>query len=153
MRRNLLAFALLAAALAPVACRTSMTQSRRDQVRMGALIKRTVNQYHVIYSENDRGVGFIKVFDIQEGGGPTYQWKYVYDNDWTELGFVDQFGTAYRYEYYGQLQQEIHDKTFRTDRMGPDSIENNVMRMLGINPAFDNVSFPVATSQDIAGGG
>lgn len=151
MHRLIASAALAATLLAAAGCRSTLTDERVHQIHSGALISRSLKSYHLVYSENDRKVGYLKVFDVQEGGGPTYPWRYVYDLDFNELGYIDQFGNAYRNVPYGTFQQEIHDKSFRVDRLPADTLEANVMRMLGINPAFDNVTFPVASSADLVG--
>ncbi len=148
MSRTVLVLALVSCAVLPAACRTSPTVERREEVRQGALIDRTVKSYHVVYSANRGKVGYLKVFDVVEGGGQPYEWKYVYDLDFTELGFVDQFGNAYLYKPYTEFEQDIHRRSLRVMRLPADSAERNVMRMLRIDPAVDNVTFPPATASD-----
>ena len=151
MRRLIASIALLALAVAPAACKSRVTERRVREINSGALMKRQVRSYHLVYSEHDGKVAYLKVYAVQEAGGPIYDWSYVYDLDWKELGFVDQFGKAYRYHYYPEIGQEAHKKVLRYDPMPSDSLERNVMRMLEINPALDNVSFPTATGADVSG--
>jgi hypothetical protein len=103
----------------------------------------------VIDSAHTGLVGYLKTFDVTEGGGPTYPWRYVYDRDWTELGFIDQFGSAYRYHRYSTAEQVQQNQTLRADRLPSDSIEANVMRILGIDTATDSVTLRPATRADI----
>jgi len=132
------------------ACRSRQTHERMTQVNSGALIvKGDLLSSHTIRSEYDGKVGYLKVYPVREAGGPVFPWKYVYDLDWNELGWVDQFGTAYTYHRYAKFQQQIHKTTLRIDRMPADSTENNVMRMLKLDVTRDNVTFPVATVNDI----
>ena len=149
MSRRLLYLALAAVALAPAACHQSSTHHRDRQVMDGSLVKKTLRSYHTIQSQYDGKVGYLKVYDVSEAGGPTYPWRSVYDLDYTELGFIDQFGMAYRYHHYPEIGQEAHDTTVRVDRMPADSTENNVMRMLGLDVSRDDVSFPVASQVDL----
>jgi hypothetical protein len=152
MLRRLLPLVLLGCALLPAACRTQLSEGRREQVQRGAHMHRTLRSYHVVYSEHRGRVGFVKVFDVAEAGGHAYPWSYVYDLDFNELGWVDQFGGAYQYVPYTRFEREIHGAGPRVVQMPADSLENNVMRLLGIDPALDNVSFPRATQADVAGG-
>ena len=149
MLRRTVALMLLAAALAPAACQSKASYERMNQIHTGSLMKEELRSYHTIQSEYDGMVGYMKVYDVSEAGGPAYPWRKIYDLEWNELGFIDQFGTAYRYHEYAKFQQEIHDTTVRVDRMPADSTENNVMRMLGLDVSRDNVTFPIATSADI----
>ncbi len=150
MSRRLVPFALALLALVPVACRTSVTEQRREEVRHGALMRGELLSYQLVYSSHDGKVGYLKTYAVTEAGGPVYKWKYVYDLEFNELGFVDQFGTAYRFHAYTEHEQTIYKQPHRTERMPVDSMERNVMRMLGIDPARDEVSFPRATRADIA---
>jgi hypothetical protein len=140
-------FSLILAA-AP-GCRSRSTHARMTAIHTGKLMQKELRSYHTVRSEYDGKVGYMKVYDVREGGGPSYPWRYLYDLEWNELGFIDQFGSAYRYHRYAEFQQEAHDTTMRVDRMPADSTENNVMRMLGLDLSRDNVTFPLATSADI----
>jgi hypothetical protein len=132
------------------ACHTA-SPAQRAANEQGALMQREIapDGYRQVYSAYNGKVGFMKMYHVQEAGGPVYQWQYVYDLAHKELGFIDQFGVAYRYHYYPEQEQRIHKRPHRTERMAPDSAERNVMRMLGIDPAADEVTFPVATRADI----
>ncbi len=150
--RRFTVLAVLAAMLVALAgCRTTLTPSKLKQIEQGSLVVKDLRSYHVVYSEYQGKVGYLKVYDVQEANGPTYQWKYVLDLEFNELGFVDQYGTAYRYHRYSHNEQAIHDKQMRLDHMPTDSLERNVMRMLEIDPALDNVSFPTASRGDLGG--
>lgn len=151
MNRPTVALALAALALAAVSCRTSPTDARREEWEKGALVQRKVKAYHVIVSAHKGKVGYVKVYDVTEGGGVPYEWKYVYDADWKELGFVDQFGGATKYHYYSPSEQAQQNLDLRATRLPSDSLQRNVMRMLGIDPATDDVTFPEAKREDIAG--
>jgi hypothetical protein len=151
MSRPLTCLALCLLALAASACRTSPSDKRRAAVEGGALIHREVKSYHVISAAHRGRVGYVKVFDVTEGGGPPYEWKYVYDNDWRELGFVNQFGGATKYHYYSPSEQVQQNQTLRATPLPSDSLERNVLRMLDIDPATDELTFPVASRADITG--
>lgn len=151
MSRSLTCLALCILALSATACRTSLSDKRRAAIEGGALIKRDVKSYHVIQAAHRGRVGFVKVFDVTEAGGPPYPWKYVYDNDWRELGFVDQFGSAYKYHYYSPSEQVQQNETLRVTRLPSDSLERNVLRILDIDPSTDELTFPAATRSDITG--
>lgn len=150
MPRIIPALTCLALALVgTTACRTRATHERLTQVGQGALIVKDIRSYHTIQSEFDGKVGYLKVYDVREAGGPAFPWKYVYDLDFNELGFIDQYGTAYAYHHYPEFQETVHNTDVRVDRMAADSTENNVMRMLGLDVTRDHVSFPTATAADI----
>ncbi len=151
MLRPTLSIALLAALLAPAACRSSPSEARLNEWGRGALIHRTTRAYYVIDSAPRGKIGYVKLEDVQEGGGPTYPWRYVYDADWNELGFIDQFGGAYRYHRYSPAEAAQQNLEMRVDRLPSDSISANVLRMLGVDPATDTVTLPPATREDIAG--
>lgn len=140
----------LAAAVAPALAGCGTTPGERSSGD-GALMDRQVRSFHVVYSEHTGKVGFMKVFDVVEGGGPPYQWKYVYDLQWNELGFIDQFGTAYQNKPYSPFEQSAQPRPIRVVRLPSDSAQRNAMRMLGIDPAYDDVTFPLATDADIRG--
>ena len=144
-----LAAASLAVAALP-GCKSGPTEEDRLAGYDGEHMHREVRSYHVVYSEHRGRVGYMKVYDVVEGGGPAYQWKYVYDLDWKELGFIDQFGTAYLNQPYTSFTQDAQPRTIRFVRLPADSAQRNAMRMLGIDPALDDVSFPVATDGDVA---
>jgi hypothetical protein len=151
MVRPIVVPALLVAVLVAASCRTSPTEERRRQVGRGALITRELRDYRTIVSAHQGRVGYLKSYDIAEAGGPAYPWQYVYDADWTELGMVDQFGNAYVYHRYSPSEQAQQNLELRAMRLPADSLQNNVMRMLGIDPAADALTFPVATKTDITG--
>ena len=116
----------------------------------GAGVRGEPRSYHVVYSAQRGKVGYAKVFDVAEGGGPVFQWKYVYDLDWKELGYIDQLGTAYQYKPYTPFERDYQPGTIRVVRLPSDSTERNAMRMLGMDPALDDVTFPEATAADLA---
>jgi hypothetical protein len=146
--RNSTILAVLAAAvlIAPACTSTSTSTTRWGNVEDGALMNRTLRSYHAINSAFQGKVGYVKVFDVTEAGGPVYQWKYVYDLDYRELGFIDQFGKAYRYHELSEIGQEAMQETMTVTEMPADSAERNTMRMLGIDPATDDVTFPMLAS-------
>lgn len=151
MNRPLIGLALVAAALCAGACRSSPSEARLKEWEKGALVKKDVTGYHVIVSAHRGKVGYLKSYDVREGGGAPYEWKYVYDGDWKELGFIDQFGGAYLYHYYSPAEQAAQNQVLRMTKLPSDSIQRNVMLMLGIDPVTDDVTFPVATRADIIG--
>jgi hypothetical protein len=142
---------LIAAALAAAGCRTSWSDERRAQIEKGAHVRRTLKDYFVIESAHAGKVGYVKVYDVSEGGGPAYPWKYVYDRNWNELGFITQLGSAMRYHRYSPAEQAAQNLEMRGDWLPSDAVETNVMRMLGIDHTADTVSFPRATKADIVG--
>lgn len=146
--RCLTILAVLAAALAVApACRTSSTtHTRWTDVEQGDLMRRSLRSYHLVNSAYQGQVGYLKIYDVTEAGGPVYQWKYVYDMDYTELGFIDQWGKAYRYHRFPEADASAQKKPMRVEHLPADSTERNVMRMLGIDPALDQVTFPLVVS-------
>ena len=146
--RNSTILAVLAAAVlvAPACTSTTTTTTRWGNVEDGALMKRSLRSYHAVNSAYQGKVGYMKVFDVTEAGGPVYQWKYVYDLDYNELGFIDQFGNAYRYHELPQVSKEAQKETMKVTELPADSTERNTMRMLGIDPATDDVTFPMMAS-------
>ncbi len=151
MVRPMSVAASIVLALAAAACRSGPSAERRDEWDRGALIHQTLVGYHTIESAHKGKVGYVKVYDVTEGGGNPYQWKYVYDADWKELGFITQFGSAMRYHEYSPAEQAQQKLEMRGDWMPADSLENNVMRMLDIDITTDRLTFPVSTHEDIAG--
>lgn len=141
--------ALAALGLAAAGCRQAMPAEGVRAVREGALMHRDLRSYHVVYSEHRGPVGYMKVYDVREAGGPSYRWSYVYDRNLNELGWVDQFGHAYAYHRYPEGAMPVPTEPIRPVALPADSIQRNAMRMLGIDPATDNVSFPPATNEDI----
>jgi hypothetical protein len=146
--RSLTTLAVLAAAFAVApACQSSSTTSTDwSNMDEGDLMRRTLRSYHAINSAYQGQVGYLKVYDVTEAGGPVYQWKYVYDLDYNELGFIDQWGKAYRYHRLPVADASAQRKPMRVEHLPADSTENNVMRMLGIDPALDDVTFPLVVS-------
>jgi hypothetical protein len=146
--RNSTILAVLAAAvlIAPACTSTTTTRTRWGNVEDGALMQRTLRSYHAVNSAFQGKVGYVKVFDVTEAGGPVYQWKYVYDLDYTELGFIDQFGKAYRYHVLPELDQEAQQETMKVTELPSDSAECNTMGMLGTGPGADEVTFPQLAS-------
>jgi hypothetical protein len=150
MPRASVVLALVGLASVAGACRTSPTPERLAEWDRGALIHTKTREVHVIYSSQKGKVGYLKVKDVTDAGGPTYPWRYVYDLDMRELGFINQFGGAYQYHVYSQWEAARENEPMRLKFLPSDSIERNVMRMLGIDPALDNVTFPMATQADFA---
>jgi hypothetical protein len=140
---------LLAAALGATACASAPSEGSVQATRMGALMKRRLHSYHLVYSEHRGPIGYMKEFDVAEAGGPVFRWKFIYDRDFNELGWVDQRGHAFRAERYPPGAQPNPAEPFRFERMPMDSVERNTMRMLGIDPALDDVSFPLAKEGEI----
>jgi hypothetical protein len=151
MFRPMLKLAPIVLALVAASCRSGPTEARRAEWDKGAGIKGKLAGYHTIMAAHKGKVGFIKVYDVTEFGGNPYQWKYVYDVDWKELGFVDQFGGAVRYHYYSPSEAAHQNRVLRADRLPADSLENNVMRMLDIDVTTDRLTFPASTTSDITG--
>ena len=151
MIRTTFTLALAVLALAAASCRTSPSQQRREEIEQGALIRREVKEYHVIQAAHRGKIGYLKVYDVVEGGGVPYEWKYVYDANWKELGFVDQFGGATMYHYYSPSEAAQQNRDLRAMRLPSDSLQSNVLRMMGIDPSTDDLTFPVATHADISG--
>lgn len=151
MSRPLTCLAVAVLALAAPACRTSLSDARREEIARGALIKRTPKEWYVIVAGHRGRVGYMKLEDVTEGGGPTYPLRYVYDNDWHELGLVNQFGTAWKWHYYSPSEQAQQNETLRAVPLPSDSLQANVMRILGIDPSTDDLTFPVANRADITG--
>jgi len=138
-------------ALAAASCRSGPTDARRAEWGKGALIHGELVDYRTISSAHKGVVGYIKIYDVAEAKGNPYPWKYVYDKNWKELGFIDQFGKAYRYHYYSPWEQAQQNRDLRMDVMPADSLENNVMRMLDIDVTSDRLTFPETTQTDIRG--
>lgn len=135
---------------APLAgCVSEPGSTEMAAIEKGALMQRTLKSYHVIQSAHTGPVGYLKVFDVTEGTGPSFTWKYIYDKDFQELGWVDQFGRAHRWLHYPAGAMPNPRESFRVQELPADSIERNAMRMLGIDPALDEVTFPVAGPGDI----
>jgi hypothetical protein len=151
MNRPTVALLLAVLTLAAASCRTSPSDARRKAIDEGALVQRKVKAYHVIVSAHKGKVGYVKVEDVTEGGGVPYEWKYVYDADWRELGFVNQFGGATKYHYYSPSEQAQQNEDLRATLLPSDSLQRNVLRMLDIDPSTDDVTFPEATNSDITG--
>ena len=142
--------ALAALALVLPGCRTTITKERLKQIEDGATMRRELKSYHAINAAHAGHVGYVKVYEVSEPQGPAFRWKYVYDMDFEEVGFVDQRGMAYKRNPYSRLERQIHKKDSRLEVLPSDSLENNVMRMLGMDPALDSVTFRTATAADIA---
>ena len=151
MIRPISTLALIGLAIFATSCRTSPSDARRQEWENGALIKRQVKEYHVILSAHNGPIGYLKTFDVTEGGGPSYEWNYVYDKNWKELGFVDQFGTATKYHYYAPSEQAQQNLDLRATKLPSDSLSANVLRMMDIDPSTDELTFPIARTEDITG--
>jgi hypothetical protein len=149
MIRPTSAFALIGLALLAASCRSGPTDERRQQWERGAGIRQKVTGYYTIVSAHTGKVGFVKTYDVSDFGGSPYEWKYVYDRNWKELGFIDQFGKAYVYDYYSPSEQAFRNEVLRLSVLPSDSIERNVMRMLGIDTATDQVTLPKSEPSDI----
>ena len=150
--RSLTILAVLAAAIAAApACHTSSTtHTNWSDMEEGDLMRRSLRSYHAVNSAYQGHVGYLKVYDVTEAGGPVYQWKYVYDMAYNELGFIDQWGKAYRYHRLPEASASAQKKPMRVEHLPSDSTEANGMRMLGIDPSVDQVTFPLVASD---GGG
>jgi hypothetical protein len=145
------ALVLVASALCAASCRATPTESQRAAWERGSGIRRELKDYLVIDSVHTGKVGYLKVYDVVEFGGPPYRWTYVYDRNWRELGFINQFGGATMYHYFSPSEEAVQNRTLRATQLPSDSIERNVMRMLGIDPATDDVVFRTAERIDVAG--
>ena len=144
-----LPLALVLAASALAGCAAGPSADRVRAVEQGALMKRRLGSYHVAYSDRSGPVGFMKVYDVQEAGGPVFRWSFVYDRDFNERGFVDQKGTAVRYDAYPPGIQPSGDAPIRFVTLPADSMPRNAARMLGLDPTADNLTFPVANEGDV----
>lgn len=147
--RALVLTALCLAAPLAAGCASGTESDVAKAARDGLDITRTLKSYHVVQSAHSGPVGFLKVFDVQQGGGAIYTWKYVYDKDYRELGWVNQMGQAFQWEKYPPGAMPNPREPYRVRSLPVDSIERNTMRMLGIDPALDEVTFPVALAADI----
>ena len=136
-------------ALGAGACRSAMPDSERSGREAGTDMHYELKSYHLVYSEHRGPVGYMKVTDVTKAGGPTYTWKYILDKDFTTIGWIDQMGHAFQYVPYPPGSMPNPREPLRVITLPEDSMSQNVMRMLGMNPAADNVSFPVAKEGDI----
>jgi hypothetical protein len=151
MIRQISTLALIGLAIAGASCRSSPSDARRHEIDDGALIHREVKEYRVILSAHSGPIGYLKTFAVTEGGGPPYDWNYVYDSNWKELGFVDQFGSATKYHYYPPFEAAQQNVILRATKLPSDSLSANVLRMMDIDPSTDELTFPVARHEDITG--
>mgnify|MGYP001252277528 CR=1 FL=1 len=152
MRVPTLLAVLAAAALCAPGCHsTTVTRTTYGDDGRGAYMHRELREYHLVTSAYKGHVGYVKVYDVGEAGGPTYRWKYVYDLDFHELGFIDQYGRAYRFHEFPEAQAMATGTPVRTEDLPSDSTEANVMRLLGLDPSMDSVEFPTATSAHFGG--
>jgi hypothetical protein len=151
MFRSTYTLATIVLALAAASCRSGPTDARRQEWDSGAGIKGQLTGYNTIVSAHKGKVGFLKTYDVTDFGGPAYPWKYVQNVDHKELGFIDQFGKAYLRHEYSPWEQAQQNRDARYDVLPSDSLENNVMRMLGIDVTTDRLTFPATTQADIAG--
>jgi hypothetical protein len=151
MFRSTFTLATIVLALAAASCRSGPSDARRQEWNSGAGIHGTLTGYHTIMSAHKGKVGFLKLYDVTEFGGAPYPWKYVQDVDHKELGFINQFGTAYIRHEYAPSEQAQQNRDARYDVLPADSLENNVMRMLGIDVTTDRLTFPESTHEDVAG--
>lgn len=145
------ALAACALSLAAASCGTAPTAKRVHEVEVGALMKRSLASVHSVYSANRGIVGFVREYDVSEAGGPAYRWSYVYDKTQNELGWIDQFGTAWLASPRSPFEADAHERSVRVKRLPSDQKERNIMRMLGMDPALDTVTLPVASDADIMG--
>jgi len=153
MRRRLAVLALCCLVALPLAaCRSALSERRVEEIERGDLMSRRLLSYHVAHSAQAGNVGYVKVFAVREAGGHEYPWKYVYDQEWNELGFVDQFGNAFVYQARTEFERDIHGSGLRVRRLPSDSSERNVARILGLDPALHDMTFPEASRADILGG-
>lgn len=143
--------ACAALALSAASCGTAPTATRVHEVREGALLNRSLRSMHSVYSANSGIVGFLREYDVSEAGGPAYRWSYVYDKGQNELGWIDQFGTAWLAMPRSPFEADAHQYSVRVKRLPSDEKSRNVMRMLGMDPALDSVTFPAASDADIMG--
>lgn len=143
------ALVLAAVVCGAAACRSAMSENAARDVANGSLMHRELKSYHLVYSEHRGPVGYLKVFEVGEAGGPRYTWKFVYDADFRELGWIDQLGTAYQYKEYPPGAMPDPRDPLTVLHLPADSIQRNTMRMLGIDPSLDNVSFPLAKEGDV----
>lgn len=146
-----LAIAVLFAPALVAGCGSIPTKAERAAVAEGSRFERELAAYHVVNSANTGRVGFVKLYDVAEHGGARYQWRYVCDLNHNEVGFIDQFGAAHQLKPYSPFESGFQKYSVRDITLPSDTVERNVMRMLGIDPAFDDVTFAVATTADIAG--
>jgi hypothetical protein len=144
-----LALVLLAAPLA-AGCASAASPERANKAAAdGMFFHRTLKSYHVVQSAHRGPVGFLKVYEVQEAGGAVSAWKAIEDPEHKELGIVNSFGKAWQWEEYPPGAMPNPREPYRLREMPVDSIERNAMRMLGIDPATDEVTFPVAQAGDI----
>jgi hypothetical protein len=151
MFRSTFTLATIVLALAAASCRSGPSDARRQEWDSGAGIHGKLTGYQTILSAHQGKVGFLKTYEVTEFGGPSYPWRYVQNVDHKELGFINQFGTAYIRHEYSPAEQAQQNRDARYDVLPADSIENNVMRMLGIDLTMDRLTFPDATHEDVAG--
>lgn len=152
MRSLTILAVLAAAALAAPACQSSTeTRTSWGDFDESDLMRRQLRSYHAVNSAYQGKVGYLKVYDVTEAGGPAYRWRYVYDLSYNELGFIDQWGNGYRYHRLPEADASAQQKPMRVEHLPSDSTEANVMRMLGLDPSVDEVTFPLIVSDGTEG--
>jgi hypothetical protein len=143
--RSILAVALaVAAGLGLSGCKAP-----QETVETSGKVGMTIRNYQVIWARGGK-LGYLRTYDVADAGRPGEKpvpIHYVLDLDLkTDRGWVSDNGLGERFEYPADRVKEAYRAPFERVALPADTIENQIKRILGVDPGTEIALRPAAAS-------
>jgi hypothetical protein len=146
--RTVLVLAIAAAALAPSGCRTSKRAEGLERPAEYATdLRMEARDYRVIWTRGGK-LGFLQTFAVSEPRGPTVTMHHVLDTEFRQVGWIANDGQGERFVYPAERIGEAKRTTFERVVLPVDTLENQVRRILGVDPTTE-IALAPAADQDL----
>jgi len=150
--RPILAIALaVAAGLGVAGCGTTGGKDAAGGSSAEGGVGMTISNYQVIWTRGGK-LGYLRTYDVAEVSSPgetPVPIHYVLALDLkTDLGWVSDNGLGERFEYPAQKIREARRTPFERIQLPSDSIENQIKRILGVDPGTE-IALRPASAADV----
>ena len=119
----------------------------------GPGVRMDIRNYQVIWARGGK-LGYLRTYDVTDGSkesGAAVPIHYVLDLDLkTDRGWVSDNGLGERFEYPAPRMREALRSPFERVTLPVDSVENQIKRILGVDPALEIRLMP-ASPADLGG--
>jgi len=146
--RPALALLLAAAALPLAGCGSSKpAPGPQRPPEYGSDLRMDIRDYKVIWTRGGK-LGYLQTYAVSDVQGPAVTMHQVLDLDFRQLGWIADDGQGERYVYPAQKVGEAKRTTFERVPLPVDSLENQVRRILGVDPLAE-IALAPAAEQDL----
>ena len=146
--RPALAFVLAVSALALPGCKGAKpAPGPQRPPEYGTDLRMEIRDYRVIWTRGGK-LGYLQTYAVSEPEGPPVTMHQVLDLDFRQLGWIANDGQGERFVYPAEKVGEAKRTTFDRVTLPVDSLENQVRRILGVDPLAE-IALAPAAEQDL----